>query len=165
MPLMIAAMRGYPNGSTTMTRDTRPLEKTLSPEEAAASWNERRICDPLVDEYGPQLKLKFDMQNNAKQRNLTKMTAVSRRFTKTPANSRKLPQDRGIAAGAAQAILRTGLTSPDTLLLPAWFNSRTFWVAIRRLSCRERTPWRSGSAGTPRSAFPTEFGLGVVTWV
>ena len=28
-----------------------------SPEEAAASWNERRIYDPLVDGYGPQLKL------------------------------------------------------------------------------------------------------------
>jgi transcriptional regulator with XRE-family HTH domain len=34
-----------------------PLEKTLSPEEAAASWNERKIYDPLVDGYGPQLKL------------------------------------------------------------------------------------------------------------
>ena len=40
-----------------MTRDTRPLEKMLSPEEAAASWNERKIYDPLVDGYGPQLKL------------------------------------------------------------------------------------------------------------
>jgi hypothetical protein len=40
-----------------MTRDTRPLEKTLSPKEAAASWNERKIYDPLVDGYGPQLKL------------------------------------------------------------------------------------------------------------
>ena len=29
----------------------------MSPEEAAASWNERRIYDPLVDGYGPQLKL------------------------------------------------------------------------------------------------------------
>jgi hypothetical protein len=29
----------------------------MSPEEAAVSWNERRIYDPLVDGYGPQLKL------------------------------------------------------------------------------------------------------------
>ena len=29
----------------------------MSPEEAAASWNEREIYDPLVDGYGPQLKL------------------------------------------------------------------------------------------------------------
>jgi hypothetical protein len=29
----------------------------MSPEEAAASWNERRIYDPLVDGYDPQLKL------------------------------------------------------------------------------------------------------------
>jgi hypothetical protein len=29
----------------------------MLPEEAAASWNERRIYDPLVDGYGPQLKL------------------------------------------------------------------------------------------------------------
>ncbi|MGO8744425.1 MAG: hypothetical protein ACLQNE_00415 [Thermoguttaceae bacterium] len=34
-----------------------PLAGTSSPEEAAASWNERRIYDPLVDGYGPQLKL------------------------------------------------------------------------------------------------------------
>jgi hypothetical protein len=34
-----------------------PSEKTISPEEAAASWNERRIYDPLVDGYGPQLEL------------------------------------------------------------------------------------------------------------
>ena len=34
-----------------------PLEKTMGPEEAAASWNERKIHDPLVDGYGPQLKL------------------------------------------------------------------------------------------------------------
>ena len=35
----------------------------------------------------------------------------------------------------------------------------------RRLLCRERTPWRSGPSGTPRSAFPTEFGRGSVTQV
>jgi hypothetical protein len=29
----------------------------LRPEEAAASWNERKIYCPLVDGYGPQLKL------------------------------------------------------------------------------------------------------------
>jgi transcriptional regulator with XRE-family HTH domain len=30
-----------------------PLEKTLSPEEAAASWKDRKIYDPTVDGYGP----------------------------------------------------------------------------------------------------------------
>jgi hypothetical protein len=55
--------------------------------------------------------------------------------------------------------------SPGFSRNPAWFNSPTFRGTIRRLSCRERTPWRSGGPGTPRSAFPTEFGLGVVTWV
>ena len=44
-------------------------------------------------------------QNNAKQRNLTKMAAILRRFTKTTANSRKFLQDRGIAVSAAQAIV------------------------------------------------------------
>ena len=34
-----------------------PLAGTFSPEEAAASWKERRIYDPRVDGYGPQLKL------------------------------------------------------------------------------------------------------------
>ena len=29
----------------------------MSPEEAATSWNERRIYDPMVDGYGPQLEL------------------------------------------------------------------------------------------------------------
>jgi hypothetical protein len=32
------------------------LEKTMSSEEAAASWNERKSYDPLVDGYGPQLR-------------------------------------------------------------------------------------------------------------
>jgi hypothetical protein len=34
-----------------------PLEKTMSSEEAATSWKERKSYDPLVDGYGPQLKL------------------------------------------------------------------------------------------------------------
>ena len=34
-----------------------PLAGTTSPEEAAASWKDRRIYDPRVDGYGPQLKL------------------------------------------------------------------------------------------------------------
>ena len=34
-----------------------PLAGTSSPEEAAASWKERRIYDPRVDGYGPQLEL------------------------------------------------------------------------------------------------------------
>ncbi len=34
-----------------------PLAGTSSPEEAAASWKDRRIYDPAVDGYGPQLKL------------------------------------------------------------------------------------------------------------
>ena len=34
-----------------------PLAGTSSPEEAAASWKDRRIYDPRVDGYGPQLKL------------------------------------------------------------------------------------------------------------
>jgi hypothetical protein len=42
------------------------LAGTSSPEGAAASWNERRISEPLVDGYGPQRKLEFDMQNSAK---------------------------------------------------------------------------------------------------
>ena len=33
------------------------MPKSVSPEEAAASWNERRIYYPLIDGYGPQLKL------------------------------------------------------------------------------------------------------------
>jgi hypothetical protein len=33
-----------------------PLEKTMSPEDAAASWKEKKIYDPAVDGYGPQLK-------------------------------------------------------------------------------------------------------------
>ncbi len=54
------------------------------------------------------------MQFNAILRNFTKMHAISRRFTKTNATSRKFQHDRGIAVSAAQAILRTGLTSPAT---------------------------------------------------
>jgi hypothetical protein len=34
-----------------------PLEKSMSPDEAAASWKERRIYDLMVDGYGLQLKL------------------------------------------------------------------------------------------------------------
>ena len=34
-----------------------PLEKSMSPEEAAASWKDKEIYDPAVDGYGPQLKL------------------------------------------------------------------------------------------------------------
>jgi hypothetical protein len=34
-----------------------PLAGTSSTEEAAASWKDRRIYDPKVDGYGPQLKL------------------------------------------------------------------------------------------------------------
>ena len=33
-----------------------PLEKSLSPDEAAASWKDKKIYDPRVDGYGPQLK-------------------------------------------------------------------------------------------------------------
>jgi len=36
-----------------------PLAGTSTPEDAAASWNERRIYEPLVDGYGAQLKLLF----------------------------------------------------------------------------------------------------------
>ena len=42
----------------TTSGSKSPLSgQQFSPEEAAASWNERRIYDPLVDGYGPQLKL------------------------------------------------------------------------------------------------------------
>jgi hypothetical protein len=58
------------------------------------------------------------MQFNAIFGNFTQMPAIPRSFTKTNANYRKFQQDRGIAVADAQAILRTGLTSPDTLLLP-----------------------------------------------
>jgi hypothetical protein len=34
-----------------------PLEKSMSPEEVAESWKERRVYDPRVDGYGPQLEL------------------------------------------------------------------------------------------------------------
>ncbi len=34
-----------------------PLAGTSSPEEAAASWKDKKIYDPAVDRYGPQLKL------------------------------------------------------------------------------------------------------------
>ena len=34
-----------------------PLAGTFSPEEVAESWKERRVYDPRVDGYGPQLKL------------------------------------------------------------------------------------------------------------
>ena len=34
-----------------------PLAGTSSPEEAAASWKDRKIYDPRVDGYGPQLEL------------------------------------------------------------------------------------------------------------
>jgi hypothetical protein len=34
-----------------------PLSGTSSPEEAAASWKDRRIYDPKVDGYGPQIEL------------------------------------------------------------------------------------------------------------
>jgi hypothetical protein len=56
-------------------------------------------------------------QFNAIFGNSTQMRAISRKFTKTNANYRKFQNDRGIAVADAQAILRTGLTSPDTLLL------------------------------------------------
>jgi hypothetical protein len=49
-------MKFNPEGSKFDPRHP-PFERTLSPEEAAASWNERRIYDPQVDGYGPQLKL------------------------------------------------------------------------------------------------------------
>jgi hypothetical protein len=34
-----------------------PLAGTFSAEEVAESWKERRVYDPRVDGYGPQLKL------------------------------------------------------------------------------------------------------------
>jgi hypothetical protein len=34
-----------------------PLDKSMSPEDAAASWKDRKIFDLTVDGYGPQLKL------------------------------------------------------------------------------------------------------------
>ena len=33
------------------------FRSAIAPENAAASWDERRLYDPLVDGYGPQLKL------------------------------------------------------------------------------------------------------------
>ena len=42
--------------TTSGSKSTFQVQR-FSPEEAAASWNERRIYDPLVDGYGPQLKL------------------------------------------------------------------------------------------------------------
>ncbi len=54
--IQMAKMKFNPEGSQFDPRHP-PLEKTLSPEESAASRNERKICDPLVDGYGPRLKL------------------------------------------------------------------------------------------------------------
>ncbi len=42
-----------------------PLEKSMSPEEAAASWKDRRIFDPAVDGYGPPLTSQFIGRNFA----------------------------------------------------------------------------------------------------
>jgi transcriptional regulator with XRE-family HTH domain len=54
--IQMAKLKFNPEGSQFDPRHP-PLEKSMSPEEAAASWNERRIYNPLVGGYGPQLKL------------------------------------------------------------------------------------------------------------
>ena len=52
-----AGMKFDPQGSQ-FDPTHPPLEKTpLSPEEEAASWKDRKIYDPKVDGYGPQLTL------------------------------------------------------------------------------------------------------------
>ncbi len=55
------------------------------------------------------------------------MTAVSRRLTKTTADSRKLQQDRGIAIAELQAIVWTIVTSPERLL---WCLSPLFLAPV-----------------------------------
>jgi hypothetical protein len=84
---------------------TKGRSTTRGTMGTAPNWSCNSICN---------LK-----QFRAIQRNYTKSPAISRSLTKTTANYRKFQQGRGIAVSAAQAILRTGLTSPNTLLLPA----------------------------------------------
>jgi hypothetical protein len=68
------------------------LEETLSPEEAAAYWNERRIHDPLSDRYGTQIEEVFDTQFNAIQCNFWQFFANARNFAKIHENHCKFPQ-------------------------------------------------------------------------
>ncbi len=49
-----AGMKFNPHGSRFDPRQP-PLEKTRSPEEAAASWKDKKIYDPAVDGYGLRL--------------------------------------------------------------------------------------------------------------
>ena len=104
-------------------------------------------------------------QFNAILRNFTQMPAISRKFTKTNANSRKFLQDRGIAVSdcASHCVNWTYIAGYAHSSGMVQFIDR--WGNNRRLPCRERTLWRSGLSGTPRSAFPTEFGRGSVTQV
>ena len=51
-----AGMKFNPEGSQ-FDPTHPPLEETFSPEEVAESWKERKVYDPRVDGYGPQLKL------------------------------------------------------------------------------------------------------------
>jgi hypothetical protein len=105
------------------------VEKSMSPEEAAASWKERRIYDPLVDGYGLQTEAVIHLAHLCTSQHMPEhfphmpehaqtclykpahactteeLPSPSRRFTKTPANSRKFQQDRGIVISEPQAIV------------------------------------------------------------
>ena len=76
---------------------------------------------PLAIDTAPKLKrysIRNLMQFNAIFGNSSQMPAISRRFTKTTANSRKFQQDRGIAVADAQPIWRIGLASLDMPRFP-----------------------------------------------
>jgi hypothetical protein len=115
-------VRSLQDNRRVVTRNVDELDhaKTMSPEEAAAILERKddlRLAGRWI-RHPTEVVISICKltKDNASQRSSTKMPAVSRRFTKTTADSRKFRHDRGIAVSARQAILRTGLPSPDTLL-------------------------------------------------
>jgi hypothetical protein len=52
-------VRSLRDNRRIVTRNVDELDhaKSVSPDEAAVSWNERRIYDSLIDGYGPRPKL------------------------------------------------------------------------------------------------------------
>ena len=76
----------------------------------------------------------------------------------------------GCAVADSRIMLRCGQDAqnrlhregPEIVHPPGMVQFIDRWGNNRRLPCRERTPWRSGPSGTPRSAFPTEFGWEVL---
>jgi hypothetical protein len=67
-----------------------PLERTMNPEEAAASWNKRKIYGLVVDGYGLQLNSICNLtQNNADLRRCPQVREDSRKPLQIPASSCK----------------------------------------------------------------------------